>query len=317
MVLRRGPGGVESDAARQDDDRPTMTVDTIRTQATAFWQQAFLPAALAMLPAPFARRALCFVARRFAVFEDQCASTWRAAAACGARPAVDEAGFKSRHRLHLIADHFDVYAMATRGRRWLARNAVVTGTPPAPGAPFIALTFHYGAGMWAHPYFASLNRRTQWVHAPVPASSSRLSIATAVARLRLRVLQRAMAQPTIETGGSHAKIVDCLGNGGAVMALFDTPHRNAHRTAVTRVLGGDFHLISGIFRIAVATAAPVYLYTCTVCASTGRRLIDVEGPLAAESVQSLVDQAGAFMDRKVRADPAAWHFWNLLPLFRQ
>lgn len=294
-----------------------MEAVTLRGEAADLCKKLLVPAALSVAPNAWANRALDVLARRSTFFEAQCAGAWAGAADFVQRLSLDEVSFKARHRLQYLADFYDIYALLTRGSRWFERNTTIIGTPPPAGTPFIALTFHYGAGMWAHHYFASLNPRTTWLHAPVETVYRSASTSAMVARMRLRVLRRVMGNPLIVIGGSRNRMVSWLQQGGAVMAMFDAPHFDLHRTVPTRVLDGEFHLVAGIFRVAVELGVPVYLYSHMVGERAARRWLDIEGPLLATSADALLERAAAFMDHRLRADPAAWHCWNLLPMYRR
>lgn len=290
---------------------------TVRSETADFVQKLLVPATLSVLPNAVASRALYAMSLRSGFFEAQCEAAWNAAHEYAPALLPGEAAFKARHRMHYLADYYDIYAMRTRGAGWLTRNHVITGASPQPGSSFMALTFHYGAGMWAHQHFASLNRRTTWLHVPVSVGYRHAPVAAAVARLRLRVLRRVMANPTTEVGGSHAKLVSWLEGGGALMAMFDAPHFDQHRTTATRVLDGEFHLVTGILRLAVELGVPVYLYAHVVADRAERRWLDIEGPYRETCVAHLAERVGAFMDRKLRTDPAPWHGWHLLPVYRR
>jgi hypothetical protein len=75
-----------------------------------------------------------------------------AEAACTGAATVCPAGawrvWKQRYRLIRLIDHCDMFLGRTRSRRWFCRHVDVEGAWPDHG-PFIAMTFHWGAGLWA------------------------------------------------------------------------------------------------------------------------------------------------------------------------
>src|SRR5207244_8202621 len=63
-------------------------------------------------------------------------------------PIDDEREWKRRYRLTRLVDHCDMFLIRIRTRRWFARYVDVEGDTPRSG-PYIAMTFHWGAGLWA------------------------------------------------------------------------------------------------------------------------------------------------------------------------
>ncbi|TSE34077.1 hypothetical protein Ttaiw_00137 [Tepidimonas taiwanensis] len=232
-----------------------------------------------------------------------------------AAPEADPAPFAMRQARYLLADRVDVYAMTAVGAAGLTRWARIEGDLPKRGA-YLALTLHYGAGMWAHAAFGEAHRASRWLYAPVAPPADRW-MAWLIQR-RLEALQRVMGHAPLPTGGSASQIVRWWQSGGGVMALYDVPV-HGHRRCVrlnTRRLGPVF-IPLGLFQMAAQNRVPVYFYRCWISAPDGLRRVRIAPPLCTDDIGVLLRHAAAWWDEALDHDAAAWHFWPGLSHFQR
>lgn len=219
----------------------------------------------------------------------------------------DTRDFARRHARYHVADRVDVWALARAGAAAWPHWAQVSGELPTRG-PYLALTLHWGAGMWAHAAFARHHARSRWLYAPPTPVPDRWM--ARLQALRLRALSSAMGHPPLPTGGSAEQMVRWWCDGGGIMALFDAPHGGRRRcVALPSALLGTLYVPVGLFALAVAHGVPVYFYRCHIPDNDGLRHIEVAPPVRCHDVEALAAHAAAWLDASLRLDPAAWHFW--------
>ena len=246
----------------------------------------------------------------------QCEAAWHAASRFSQALELDEARFKQRHRLYWLADFADLFLVRLRTDRWLNGFLRLEGDALPQQGPILALTFHYGAGLWAMREFGRRGLNIAWLHAPVADHAppgERLS--AALGRMRIREVIKATRAPAIPTGGSYQRMSDWLDTGGSVTALFDVPHFGQRRSMPIEVLGHTLHVPDGLIRLAEDKQVPVYLYTTSLVGDGPHRRFFVRGPIEPRSREGLVHAISQFMHEEIRRDPAAWHFWPFLDSF--
>lgn len=238
----------------------------------------------------------------------------RAAARLGIPSArADARAFARRHAAYHWADRVDVWAMRRGGAGALERWAVVEGELPARG-PYLALTLHWGAGMWAHAAFARCHPRTRWLYAPLPVPDDPRQ--AQLMAIRLQTLSQAMGHPPLPIGGSAAQMVQWWREGGGIMALYDPPHNGRRCVALASSLLGTLYVPAGLFLLAASNRIPVYFYRTRIRPQDGRRQIQVAAPVVAGEVATLVEHAAAWLDESLRVDAAAWHYLAAVELLR-
>jgi hypothetical protein len=230
-------------------------------------------------------------------------------------PIADHAEWKLRYRLIRLVDHCDMFLVRTRSRRWPLRHVDIDGAWPQQG-PFIAMTFHWGAGLWA---LADLHSRGL----PVRFVTARLDkaqfhgdpVAHAYARCRNRTVEIAAGAPVIYTGGATQSIKAALDQGQVVAALYDIPAANTHSTVLTKVCGRLVELPAGLANLAVAAGVPVVPFAMGLDYQTGRRRLEIEEPFRPASAQEFADRLAESLSRLLRRDTSAWHFSGYAPQF--
>ena len=268
------------------------------------------PALTACLPwrAGFA---LLRLLSRLPLYDERIAPALRSAQSLGLAP--DPRAFRRRQRLYLLLEHADLFLSLTRGRRWFERHVRVHGAWPAPGTRYSAVFFHYGTGLWSMRNLAEAAGAAHFLSGPLDFAAERARpLRRAYARLRLREVARAGRAPVIQTGGSAKRLKEVLVQGpGAIVVGGDVPPGATHGTAEVRLFERAAALAQGLAQIAHATGTSLVVFSEQI---EGReRTLRIDPPLEVRDVGAAVQQLAERLEARVRADPAAWHFWPQLP----
>jgi hypothetical protein len=280
--------------------------------AATHWKWPLLAASL---PWPSAFALLSRVARSDAVTFDAEAAAWAQAARLGATRLpeaggeVDEATWRRAWRLVQLVDHADLFLARTRGDRWLDRHVDVHGAWPLAGA-FLALTFHWGAGLWALRDLGRSGHRARFL-------ARRLSDAEfggdpwrrRYMTLRVDATERATRAPLISTGGATAKISASLARGNPIVALCDVP-LPAPRTKIdVPFRGRRLVMPRGLIAIVCEQAIPVVVFSAGLDRTTGRRRLDIAPIERFRDPTTMAESLAHRLDELLERDPAAWHMW--------
>lgn len=236
----------------------------------------------------------------------------------GARSAgvVDsEEEWRSALRLTRIFSYADLYLSMFRTNRWLARHVDVTGNWP-PGA-FLAVTYHWGAGMWALRHLTAHGKRTAFLSARFDRSTfhdSRLRYWYGL--LRTRETSRAGGGAgVIFTGGSSETIAAAHRAKVCVMALLDVAPKPTQATAQVVLLGRPARLRRGLARLAVEEDIPVVTFCMRLDRVSGRLKLQIDAPLHAATADGLMVKLAANFQSALELDPCAWHSWSEVEYF--
>jgi hypothetical protein len=267
------------------------------------------PALTACLPwrAGFA---LLRLLSRLPLYDERIAPALRSAQSLGL--VSDPGAFRRRQRLYLLLEHTDLFLSLTRGRRWFARHVRVHGSWPAAGQRYSAVFFHYGTGLWAMRNLAEAAGAAHFLSGPLDFAAERARpLRRAYARLRLREVARVGRAPVIQTGGSAKRLREILERGpGVVVVGGDVPPGATHGTASVRWFGRSAALAQGLAQLAQATGAPLVVFSEQL---EGReRTLRIDAPLEVTAIGAAMQALADGLVARVRADPAAWHFWPQL-----
>ncbi|GHT86084.1 hypothetical protein AGMMS49543_18620 [Betaproteobacteria bacterium] len=272
-------------------------------------KRLILQFAAAVLPWPLT----CALLRRLAVRHQDAGDAHAAfaqAQAYGA--ATDEAAFCQRYVLYRLVDQVDLALAWCRGKRWQRRWVRETGAPIPEQGPFLALTFHFGAGMHSLRAFSARNPIFGILRTELPPGMPLVD--RLLARLRGAACRRLTRVPQLISMDNNAarKMLTVLRHD-PMIALVDVP--NPKRRQSRRdlpLLNGHIGMPTGMSRLAVKSGVPVYVYFCTLAEHSPERILQVYGPLPAESEAQLTTAIGRVFEEMLRRDPAAWHLWNLV-----
>ena len=170
------------------------------TRLQTLREKVLVPALAAMLPWSSGFRLLS----RFAASEDLHPELTNDA--CNGAMFVstisDVREWKRRYRLIRLVDDCDMFLVRTRSRAWFRKHVDVDGAWPESG-PFIAMTFHWGAGLWALHHLRSLGLPAHFLSARIDQPQFQGDwVAHGYARCRNRTVASAGGAPVIYTGGA-------------------------------------------------------------------------------------------------------------------
>ncbi|MDR2690319.1 MAG: hypothetical protein LBB76_11265 [Azoarcus sp.] len=235
------------------------------------------------------------------------------AMACAHGQASDRAAFCRRFVLYRLVDELDQALISFRGWGWHRRWVRTQGPQPPTHGPLLAITFHYGAGMHAVRALGCHEQGISIIHAP-PEAAVTLgdTVGLWLARLRRVALRRLSGAEGIVIGHAATQSLARLAAGGAILALADVPHFGQQRTVSVPFCGDRVGLTTGLARLAIRAQAPVYVFSCALADDSPHRLLRIHGPLPITDPVALTQEIGHLFEATVQADPAAWHYWNIM-----
>jgi hypothetical protein len=283
-------------------------------EANDFWTLFAVPGLPAVLPWRWAWAFYRTMSRFPLLLPAQMSA--RADIAVQALPGTDRARLRRRMRFLQLLDFADLY---------LARRAQLTALPGGhftvegewPSGPFLAVSFHYGTGMWMLRDLLRKGRRTTVVAAPFePGDFKGRRVYLGYGRARHREMERSAGASAAYRPGVREKLVKALAEGNVVMSLLDLPPRlvPANQCAVT-LLGQPASLPAGVFQLAAALNVPVVPFWIEINARGVRKLV-IEPAREPQDVAANLAHFAALLDALIRRDPAAWHFWSEWPAWQ-
>ena len=150
----RMPDDVERVAGARDSGFDAA----MRSTAKLFVELFLLPGLAAILPWRWSFRLFRGVANGRRLYPEV---EWMVRGARSAGAADDEEGWRSALRLTRLFSFADLYLSMFRSDRWLRRHVDVSGNWPR-GA-FLAVTYHWGAGLWALRHLKAHGKRTAFL----------------------------------------------------------------------------------------------------------------------------------------------------------
>lgn len=288
----------------------------LRATVSAFQTHWRWPLATATLPWPVRFRALSRIARKDRVAFPEEAAAYAEARRFGfarlpenSGTIAGEAEWCRAWRLVQLVDHDDLFYTLRHRRSTVARSLEVIGEWPAKG-PFLALTYHWGAGLLALAHLAQNGRRARFVSARFDQRSlGDDAWRWRYARLRGRAIERLCGGSIIYTGDATDRIVAALKQGDCVVGLCDALIDEG-RSRVDAPFG-DLRLSMprGLLRLAVASSATVVPFAAGVDRATGRRDLEVGEARSYTDEAALAANLSERLLKLVQRDPAAWHMW--------
>lgn len=216
--------------------------------------------------------------------------------------------------LHQLLAYADFYLILFYKDRWLQNNYVINGVLPnkeSHDCGPLFLTLHYGQGVWAYDVFRRQGLPLTRLHAPPPNKSQLGSIlADKLGHWRTRQLERFAGTPSITPGGSVEKMRHLICDQHIpVVAMPDVPLRPNQNRINVRLLDQPSALANGVIDLAVRERIPVYVYTMATDLSSGKRVLDIQGPYSFDCKQDLAQKTADIASAAIRKDPCAWHLW--------
>jgi hypothetical protein len=214
-------------------------------------------------------------------------------------------------KLTTLVDHADHYLARTRSDRWLEKHLDVDGQWSAPGEAEIALTFHWGAGMWGLRSAARSGLKGHMLVAALnSAHFSGHSILHRYIKARTRSIALSLRCPFIDVSTGMRPALRVLKDKQQLFAVIDVPTDQVAASQPVRIAGLPARLPTGLLRLAVDRKIPVSVYVTGIRMDTGRRFLRIRQLGVPGDVDSLVAALAADLDALIRECPPAWHFWS-------
>ncbi|QBQ53526.1 hypothetical protein [Nitrosococcus wardiae] len=273
-----------------------------------------LPGTAIFLPWPLCFRLYRYLSRYSWLYGEQTAQAL--AAAQSIIPVADPARWCAAYRLIQLVDHGDLYLSLFRSDRWMCKYLSFTGSDWPKNTPFLAITFHWGTGLWSLRHLRSQGITAAFLSVRLDKKIfAHRRVAYYYARLRLREVERVGSAQVIYKGGSVPRLLATLRQGKSVVALIDVPPSEGGNCLPVQLFQRQAWWPSGLVRLAVNEAIPAVAFTVSLNHATGQRYLHVTGPLPSQDQHQLVEALAGCFSEAISRDSPAWHFWWLVQGF--
>ncbi|MEO5672710.1 MAG: hypothetical protein ABIR26_18640 [Ramlibacter sp.] len=281
----------------------------MRVEARDLFELFLLPALAALLPWRVAFRLLRRAALHLRPYRE--AADVALAQASGRGWMGEAPRWVLVRRLVTLVDHADLFLAKTRSDAWMARHLDVHGEWPAAGQAGLICTFHIGAGMWGLRHARASGLKAHAIVAPLEgAHFGGRSVLLAYARARTAEVARSLGCPTLDMSVSLRPVLQALRRGEQVVAAIDVPADQVSASEEIKLLGLRARVPRGLLRLAVDQALPVTVYITGLDVATGMRTLHIHQLGVRNDLRQLIEEVFAFLDKAIRDDPPAWHFWG-------
>jgi phosphatidylinositol dimannoside acyltransferase len=272
------------------------------------WSLVLLPAITARMPARFAYRCCRWFAR--GVFGEAARA---AAVAASYVPIADPLAFARNARATVLLDVVDLHLSRRRPLDWWPEDVDVSGEWPA-GA-FVAVTFHYGTGIWLCRALRRSGHSSVFVSARFEREEfAQRPLLHRYGLQRLAEVERIGGEPIAYRPGVGTRLRDALMRNVPVIGLIDVPPRLApNGQRPISLLGRRASLPDGLLRLAAAARVPVVPCHVEIDFASGRRRVVIGEARMPAPIQPTLEAIAAVLDGLLRAQPAAWMFWREWP----
>lgn len=273
-----------------------------------------LPGVAIFLPWPLCFQFYRYLSRLSWLYAERTAQAL--AAAQNIISVEDPSRWCSNYRLIQLVDHGDLYLSRFRSDRWIKKYLDLTGSNWPKDSPFLAITFHWGTGLWSLRHLRSQGMASAFLSARFDKKTfaNRL-VAYGYLRLRTWEVERAGLAKVIYKGGSVPRMLKALRQGKSVVALIDVPPGEAGSCLPVRLFQRQAWWPGGLIRLAVSERIPVVAFTVSLDHETGQRYLKITDSLPVYGQQALVEALADCFSEAISRDPPAWHFWWLVQAF--
>jgi lauroyl/myristoyl acyltransferase len=217
-----------------------------------------------------------------------------------------------QYRRMLMVDHADLFLSVFRRQAWLRRHVRLTGSMwPTLDSPFMAVTFHWGAGLWGLRHLKAQGRDVAVLVRDIPLGAFKgRPIVAAYAGLRSRQTAAAGGVETVRSSvNSLRELKRRLGAGQNLVALLDVPAEGKKNVLRAPFLGRIGVFPRGLAYLAAKNRIPVVAYTTGLDPESGDRLLDVSDVIESDDESVLMGFLVDRLERAIYAYPANWHQW--------
>ena len=281
-----------------------------------FTELFLLPSLAAILPWPLCFRLFHRLVKLKSLYRRETEAALEGVASIA--PVADARAWSEATRMVRLVDHADLYLSMFRSDAWLHRHVTVAGAWPEGNKPFIAITFHWGAGMWALRHMRAQGRKASVLVRGVEKNISSVSMLYGYAKLRLIEVARAGGSKIVLTGNNSLyEMKSKLKSGECVVGLMDVPQGHNRNYVTANLLGKVAYFPRGLLHLAVNSGVPVVVYSMGLDRQSGRRNLIISPPLQFKNEGELLGKLASRLNELIDIDPPAWHQWAGVQSFFQ
>lgn len=216
-----------------------------------------------------------------------------------------------RRKLVTLIDHADFYLSKCRSDRWMKRYMHVQGQWPPAEQGFLAVTYHWGAGMWALRHAQAHGVTAHMLVADMNSEhfKGRWVLYTYI-KARVGSISQALKLPTVDVATSLRPVVRSFKMNQPIFAVVDVPADQAVASAAVSLLDGVAQVPSGLLRLAVISKVPIVIYVNGIDLLNGKRFLTIEPIGVAVTSDEVLQQVFDTLSQHMAVEPAAWHFWS-------
>lgn len=272
------------------------------------WMLSIAPGWPSHLPWPLAYACYRALARQRSLYAD-----FASGAMCAPEyvPIADVAAFLHDVRTMHLLDVADLALSRRKPVEWWPHHIDVVGEWPQSGA-FVAVTFHYGTGLWICRALRNAGHRSMFLSGPFERDAfAARPLLYQYGTERLAEVERITGAPIAYRPGAREPLLDALASGTSAIALIDVPPRLAPRgQRPVELLGRPASLPDGLLQLAADAGVPIVPCWVELDFATGRRRVVIGEARAAAPFDATLAELAATLDRLIRASPAQWMFWR-------
>lgn len=280
-----------------------------RTELRDLLELFLLPGLSVWLPWRWCRRVFVWLARRPWLYRSEVQRALAQATRLGVLQG-DPARWSATRRLTTLMDHADYFLIRWRGLPWMHKTFDVRGQWPQSGTAGLICTFHWGCGAWALAHMRAAGLQVNALVAALDADCFKgRTVLHAYARARTEMVARQLGRPTMDVSASLRPVFEALRSNEQVLAVLDVPADQASASQCVSLLGLQARVPTAMLRLAVKQRVPVTLFLAGQGAGE-RRFLEIQQLGVHSDLEELLHVLYAELDRMLRENPAAWHFWG-------
>lgn len=279
-----------------------------------------LPALAAIIPWPLCFRIFKYLAGFDCLYRSDVQGALRQA-----EPTLgikDVYTWASAYRLTKLVDHADLYLSLFRSDRWLDKYVTVTGPGwPDDGAPFMAITFHWGAGMWSLRHLKRhLNRSKKPISGLMKGFERSEFFSRFIRYCYVKLRSYAISMAGVKNlifldPSSYFKLKRAVKSSPCLLALFDVPTIRQHNIINAQLFGHNMRLPRGLAYLAANEGIKIVAYSVSIDRENGLRRINISEPMISNKEEELSDYLVKEFKKAVYSDTPSWHCWEYVNLF--
>lgn len=222
----------------------------------------------------------------------------------------------SRFRRMRFLDRTDLFLTLLHGDGWLDKWVRVEGAWPQ-NRPFVAVTFHYGAGFWVFRHMRRSGLNLGGVRGDLNRCDMDSWIRYQYSRLRNWNVDHELGAKALTVGGGAARnLIAQLRDGRCMIGLMDIPHNGMRNNLQTDFLGFNAQFNKGLVSVAKIAQVPLVVYTMRVAENSKERVLSISEPISPTDEYAAGCEIIRHLETAIAIDSTQWHQWGVIGGFR-